>query len=74
MRALRAKFIPNRSLIFLDPDAPPSGLAEQNEVIRSLVDSLASKTSATLDLPEVRICEGGVCGMPLKGAELEQVV
>jgi len=73
LRSIRARFVPNRNLIFLDPDGPPKGLAEQNEVIRSLVDNLASKTSALLDLPEVRICEGGVCGMPLKGMDLEQV-
>ncbi|KIJ57162.1 hypothetical protein M422DRAFT_23262 [Sphaerobolus stellatus SS14] len=71
--ALRTKFVPNRNLIFLDFDALPKGLAEQNEVVRSLVESLASKPSGSLELPEVRICEEGVCGMPLKGAELDEI-
>lgn len=71
LRYVRSKFMPNKSLIFIDPDVPPTRLGEHNEVIRSLLDSLSAKT---LELPEVRICEGGVCGLPLRGVELESVL
>ncbi|KAF8524565.1 hypothetical protein BU17DRAFT_42830 [Hysterangium stoloniferum] len=74
LKYIRSRFVPNRSLILIDPDAPPSWLAKHNQVIRSLVDNLASKTTASMELPEARICERGVCGLPLRGIELELVL
>ncbi|KAF8592308.1 hypothetical protein K439DRAFT_1524915 [Ramaria rubella] len=73
LRSIRSRFMPNRSLIVIDPDSPPTELAKHNEVVRSLVNALPSKMSATLQLPEIRICEGGVCGLPLRGKELEDL-
>ncbi|GJJ13380.1 hypothetical protein Clacol_007633 [Clathrus columnatus] len=74
LRYVRSKFVPNRSLIHIDPNFLPKRLAEQNQVVRSLVDSLSTKATASLELPEVRVCEAGVCGLPLKGIELELLV
>lgn len=74
LRYVRSKFVPNRSLILIDPDIPPTQLAAKNQIVRTLIDNLSGKTTASLELPEVRICEAGVCGLPLKGVELELVV
>lgn len=60
------RWIPNRLLVHVDPEALPRELAEGNEVVRSLVEG-GDWT------PSVRVCEGGVCGMPIQsGEELEK--
>lgn len=73
LRSIRSRFVPNRSLILIDPTRPPSGLTTHNEVVRSLVDGLAETPRACRQLPEVRICEGGTCGLPLRADELASV-
>ncbi|KAK8843499.1 hypothetical protein IAR55_007159 [Kwoniella newhampshirensis] len=59
----RKKYTPNQLISQIDPSNPPSRLAEKNEAIKSLIGGLSEdKDSGTK--ASLRVCEGGVCGLP----------
>lgn len=51
--------MPNKVVIHLDLENPPKKLAELNETVKALLE-------ARDNTPALRVCEGGVCGMPVK--------
>ncbi|CAD6586378.1 MAG: hypothetical protein CYPHOPRED_003528 [Cyphobasidiales sp. Tagirdzhanova-0007] len=59
LRVIRHTFIPNRMLIHLSSKHPQALLGSQNELIQSMVKE------GKADIPEIRICEGRVCGLPI---------
>ncbi len=58
-----ASYHPAQVVIYIDPANPPRRLAEVNETIKALLD-------VKEDVPSLRVCEGGVCGLPI--LELEE--
>ncbi|WVR09254.1 hypothetical protein IAU60_006319 [Kwoniella sp. DSM 27419] len=62
----RETYAPNQLLIHIDPAQPPDKLAERNEVIKSLIDGLDKAGSHE---PSLRVCESGVCGLPVASVE-----
>ncbi|KAK4687960.1 uncharacterized protein P7C73_g2148, partial [Tremellales sp. Uapishka_1] len=64
LKSLREVYIPNKVVIQIDPANPPVKLAEKNETVKSLMDVKESS-------PSLRVCEGGVCGLPIY--ELEKI-
>jgi hypothetical protein len=52
--------MPNKVIIRIDPDKPPRALAELNATVKELVGEKE---------PALRLCEGGVCGMPIRDLE-----
>jgi hypothetical protein len=63
LASIRSEFyIPNKVLIHIDPTKPPTTLAEKNETVKSLIEGLEVAPGVSL-----RICESGVCGMPITG-------
>ncbi|WWD20961.1 hypothetical protein CI109_105439 [Kwoniella shandongensis] len=66
----REKYTPNQIVIQIDPADPPLQLAEKNEVIKSLIEGLSSKDTQTqTQRVSLRVCEGGVCGLPSEDVE-----
>lgn len=62
LERIYARWIPNRLLVHVDPQALPKKLADGNEVVKALI--------AGGDwTPSVRVCEAGVCGMPIESVE-----
>ncbi|EPT05702.1 hypothetical protein FOMPIDRAFT_138440 [Fomitopsis schrenkii] len=63
LRAVRARFMPQRVLIHLDPGAPPQGLAKVNGTLRSVVDEVTEGGEGVR--PNVRVCRDFTCGLPI---------
>lgn len=73
LSAVRARFMPQRVLIHLDPAAPPHGLAKVNGTLRSLVDGVTADGAGIR--PNVRVCRNFTCGLPIyELGELENVL
>ncbi|WVW79178.1 hypothetical protein I302_101144 [Kwoniella bestiolae CBS 10118] len=55
-------YAPYQVIIHIDPSHPPKALAEENDVIKSLIQGMINEVS-------LRICENGTCGLPIKDIE-----
>lgn len=64
LQVVRETYSPAQMTIFIDPEQPSMRLAEVNETVRALLDVQET-------VPSVRICEGGVCGLPL--TEMDEI-
>ena len=60
---IRSVFMPNRTLIHLNPSDPPTELAKVNATLRSLIEQ------GTDAKPNVRVCENYTCGLPIEDTE-----
>ena len=49
---------PAQVVIHIDPSNPPKRLAMVNDAVKALLE-------VKEDAPSLRICEGGVCGLPI---------
>lgn len=58
LKLVREAYTPAQVVIFIDPAKPPESLAKLNDTFKALLD-------VEEDVPSVRICEGGVCGLPV---------
>jgi len=66
----RATYIPNRVLIYIDPNSLPKMLAERNEVVKAIVEDVErSQASGKLVGENVRLCEGFTCRLPVVGLD-----
>jgi uncharacterized protein YyaL (SSP411 family) len=55
---VREKYAPAQVVIYIDPTIPPRRLATANETVKALLD-------VKEDVPSLRVCEGGFCGVPI---------
>lgn len=62
LRLVRGSYHPAQVVIYIDPANSPRKLGEVNETIKALLD-------VKEDVPSLRICEGGVCGLPITDIE-----
>ncbi|PCH44709.1 hypothetical protein WOLCODRAFT_123981, partial [Wolfiporia cocos MD-104 SS10] len=65
LSAIRARVIPNRVLIRVDPANPPRGLAKLNATLCSLVDGVEVEKTQ----PSVRVCQNFACGLPIEDVQ-----
>ena len=73
LNAIRARFLPQRVVLHLDPAAPPQGLAKVNGTLRSLVEELTKADGEVK--PNVRVCRDFTCGLLIYDVkELEGVL
>ncbi|PSS29549.1 hypothetical protein PHLCEN_2v2961 [Hermanssonia centrifuga] len=64
IQKIRTKFIPNRVLIYLDPNNPPAELSKLNGTLNELI-----KRTETDAKPNIRICENFTCSAPINSVE-----
>jgi hypothetical protein len=60
-------YIPGSVVIRVDPGRLPRELGEVNGTVGALIEG------GQADLAAMRICEGGVCGLPITGIEEARV-
>ena len=72
LHAIRARFVPGRVLLHVDPLRLPRELASTNVLLRILIEE-AEKSGA--ERPSVRVCENYACGLPMHNVEeLEKIL
>jgi hypothetical protein len=64
------KYIPNKIVIQIDPENPPTELARYNSVVKGILEGMERDKAAGKEIKEsLRICRDFACGLPFTDLE-----